>query len=444
MSNETFRNRRLVLAIAPAFPVQAAFDVPFDPDIITLRHPQTEPQFVSTLKTKDEIKDCSGEYLLVRKITSRISQFTFTYDATAKTGAGWLAEGFGVAGAPSGTPQNETQVLKTTNTAGSPTFGLDFEGLADVCSGLAVNSTPAQVVAALQKMRPVKTGNISATGVALNDTGGVTVTFINKLGFANIPLLVPHENGATGGTTTVTAGQNGANKLHHITRMTGEIPVKFCVISGFEGATGGAKLYRNLIVGSVTIRAVKRGKVTITVVAYGSADYEVLPDYVMPACVNVDPIMVADCRLKLAGNWITDDLQEFSYTYGIGFDPNDPDNFPFDDIEIDELEKGDRTSVFTMQIMGNDTTPIFQTIEAAVNGYKAAVELYVGQPGERFAIFATNAQLELDDNPITFIGGKNKSAFNITATPTPDDSTGIVDRVDYIGSNTVQYLLEAT
>ncbi len=443
MANQTFTNRRLVLAIAPSFPVQTGFGNGFEPSIITLRHPQNEPQTVSIVRTKDEIRDCSGEYLLVRKITSRIAQFTFSYDATAKTVAGWLAYGFGVAAAPTGTPQNETQVLKTTNTAGSPKFAFDFEGLSETSAAIPFDSTAAEVKAILERMRPIKSGNLNITGTTLNSVGGLTVEFVGKLAKANLPLFVPSENGATGGATTVTAGTNGANKLHAITRMISEIPVKFSIISGFDGATGGAKLYKNLIVGSVAVTGTRRGKVVITVTAYGSANYEVLPSYVMPVCVNVDPIMVADCRMKIAGAYVADDLREFSYTYGIGFDPNDPDNFPADDIDIGELEKGDRTSIFTAQLLGNDTTPLVQTIENAPDGYKDDVELHIGQPGERVSIYATDTQLELDDQAISFVGTKNKSAFNLTATPTPDNITGIVDRVEYHGAFATQFLLDA-
>lgn len=440
--NEVFSNRRLVLAFAPAFPVQSDFDVAFPANIITARHPQNEPQFPATLKTKDETRSCDGEYLLIRKVTSRIAQFTFSYDATAKTGAGWLATGFGVSAAPTGTPQNEQQVIKTTNTAGAPTFALDFEGLSAASAGIPFNATAAAAKAILERIRPIKSGNINVTGTALNDTSGLTVEFINKLAKANIPLLTAAENGATGGTSTVTAGQDGANKTHLITRTTSETPVKFSLVSGFDGATGGAKLYKNLVVGTVTIRATKRGKVTITVVAYGSANYEILNDFVMPECENIAPIMAADCRLKVAGSFVTDDLREFSYTYSNGIDPNDPDNFPFDDIDIAELERGDRTSVFTFQLSGNDTTALFGSMENP-DGFKAAVELHIGQPGERVSVISTNSQLELDDQPVAFVGTKNKSAFNVTATPTPDDSTGIVDRVVYHGAATTQFLLEA-
>lgn len=430
--------KNYAIMISDLFYQQAGFDQPFDQSLIDYRHPLVKERvFHAVPMTKEQTPDCTGEYIKIEKVTSRISRFTITFDATAKLVAGWGALGFGIAAAPTGTPQNEIQNLKSAATAGNHKFNLDFEGLSEFSGNVPFNSTPAQLKAALEATRSIKENNVNVTGTALNHVSGLNVEFVNGLRNCNLPLITKNDTGATGGVSTITAVQNGANKLHLISRMTGEKPPQFCLIEGFAGSSEGAKMFKNLVVGSFDVRAVRKGKLTITVVAYGSAVPIPLVGYTIPECdESSDPIMVADCRFSFGGTFVADDLQECGYSYNNNIDLSDPTRF--DSIDIKDLEIGDRTSQFTATILGNDTATLLKNILANPNGYFTDARLDCGIPGERVSFIAPNVQWSLNETPIDFIGTKGKSAFAVIGRPSP--SSGVVDRIEYHGDNDEQYL----
>jgi hypothetical protein len=441
-ANEILSNRKAALVISPLFYQQTLFGETWDESLLTLRHPQGEIKgWHAVPKTRDPRRDCTGEYIKIEKVNSRMSKFTVEFDATASLVAGWAALGFGVAAAATGTPQNEQQTLKSTATAGTHLFGLDHEGLSENSSPVPFNATPAELKTALESSRAFKADSVQVTGTALNHVSGLLVEFIGRLAKANLPLMSKDDTSATGGTSTVTAGQNGANKLHAITRMTSERPPMFNVIEGFVGSSIGAKLYKNLVVASIRVGFTRRGKLTVTVVAYGSAVPVALPSFVIPNCSESDPIEAGDCRFEIGGVFIADDLYSCSYVYDNNLDLDPTTAIRFDDIDIDQLRIGDRTSSFQAQIMGTDASPLFiwaQNSDAAFDD----CALHCGIPGERVSFIAPYAQFSLDEQELTFVGNSRggRSAFNLTGRPSPDPSTGIVDRVEYHGARTQQFL----
>lgn len=433
MSNTTFSNRKLVLAYSPAFMAQLAYDTAIATANINARHPQTTPQNHSLVAFREETRECTGAYVIIENITGKIAKFTITFDATAKIIAGWFAYLQGVAAAPTGTPADEVQTFVLGGaTAGDYKLALDFEGLQGTTSAIPFGASNAVIQAALEAIRPIKTGNVVVTGTTTK-----TVTFGGNLAKANIPLLTVVDDTTTGGTgVVVSVGTDGANKLHTITRTSTDRPPLFSLIEGFDGGT--IKKYKNLVVNDWTVTANRRGKVSLTVTAFGDPEGETLSGYSVPACVTQSPVRTKDIRVKVATDWITGDLREFTYTESNNLDVSE-DALKYDDIGPDQLEAGDRTASINFLALGNPASTL-AAFAAAEDTAFAAFQVAIGVPGERLTIYNPNTQFRLDDGLVEFVGTRNKSAFRVIGRPSPDNSN-VISRGEYMGAFTGQFLL---
>lgn len=435
--NTSLTNRKLVVAFSPAFMAQAAFDTPIATANLNARHPQTTPAFHAIVPFREETRECTGEYVIIERITGKIARFTFAFDLTAKLAAGWFAYLQGVAAAPTGTPADEVQTFVWGGaTAGSAKFALDFEGLQGTTEAIAFDATNAVIQAALEAIRPIKSGNVVVTGTTTK-----TVTFGGHLAKANLPLLTVVDDTTTGGTgVAVSAGTNGANKHHAITRTATQRPPLFSLIETLDYGDNTAKKYKNLVLNDWTVNASRRGKVTLTVTAFGDPTAIPLTGYTVPACVTQSPVRTAECRVKVGSDWITDDLREFSYTESNNLDVSE-DALRFDDLTPDQLERGDRTASINILSLGVPTSSMY-TFAADEDNAFAALQIAIGDPGERLTVYAPNTQFRLDDGLIEFVGTRNKSAFRLLGRPSPDNSN-IVTRGDYDGAFTGTFLLTA-
>lgn len=438
LTNTSFSNRKLVLAFSPAFMAQAAFDTPISTANLNARHPMTTPTFHSIIPFREETRDCSGEFITIETLTGKIARFTFAFDVTAKIAAGWFAYLQGVAGAPTGTPADEVQSLSIGGgSAGDYKLAFDNEGVSGTTpTAIAFNATAATIQAALEALRPIKTGNVAVSGSV---GGPFAVTFGGDLAKANLPLITVVDDTTTGGTgVAVTSTTNGTNKTAQITRSTSEQPVLFSLIEGFEGETNGIKKYKNLVLNSWTFTANRRGKCSITIEAFGDPTPEVLSGYSIPACVTQAPIRTAQCRLKYGSDWISGDIREMTYTESNNIDVSE-DALRFDDITPDQLERGDRTATFNVLLLGSPTSAMAVTASNENTAF-AAFQFAIGVGGERLNIYTPNAQFRLDDSLVEFVGTRNKSAFRILGRPSPDGSS-VVSRGEYLGAFTGQFLL---
>jgi hypothetical protein len=438
MANPRFTNRKLVIAFSPAAMVQTAFDTAIANANLTARHPQTTPAFHAIVPFREQTRDCSGRSVIIEEITGKIARFTFAFQSTAKLAASWYAYLRGVAAAPTGTPADETQTLTIGGaTGGTFTLALDYEGLSGTTAAIAFGATAAAIQAALEAIRPIKTGNVTVAGSV---GGPFTITFAGKLAKANIPLLTRTDS-TTGGTgVAIAAGTNGANKLHAITETTSDDRPLFSLIEGFEGESSGTKKYKNLVCDSWSVNISRRGKMTVTVVAYGDPTPEILSGYSMPACSNETPISAKDTRILIGTEYITGDFRELTYTESNNIDVSD-EAIKFDDITPDQLQAGDPTATLNALAIGSPTSSLYAFAEDENNAFRA-MELRFGKPGERLTIFGPNTQFRLDDSLVEFVGARNVSAFRILGRPSPDGSN-VVTRGEYNGAFTGQFLLSA-
>jgi hypothetical protein len=439
MSNPRFSNRKLVIAFSSAFMTQTAFGAAIATANLDARHPQTTPAFHAIIPFREESRECSQEHVTIERLTGKIARFTFAFDFTSKLAAGWYAYLDSVAAAPTGTPADEVQSIALGGaTSGTFRVGFDFEGVAETSTTAltATTVTAAQIQAALEALISIKKGNVSVSGSV---GGPFTVTFLNRLAKANLPLITIVDNTAGGTGVAVTQTTAGANKVHLITRTTSEQPVLFSLMEYFDAETGACKRYKDFVVNSWSVTATRRGKPALTVEAFGNPDPEIISGYSTPACVTEAPIRTGDIRFKVGNEYVAGDTQSLTYTESNNIDVSE-DALRFDDVTPDRLERGDRTASLNATIIGSPTSTLYDFAEDEDNAF-AALEIAFGRPGERLTILAPNTQFRLDDSLVTFVSARNKSAFQLIGRPSPDGSS-IVTRGEYHGAFTGRFLLD--
>lgn len=95
---------------------------------------------------------------------------------------------------------SEVQTLTKSGTVSGGTFKLSFRGR--LTAALDFDSTAAEIVAALEALRTVGTGNVTATGGPIHTTA-VVVTFAAHLGKRSVPMIALALNSLTGSTPSI-------------------------------------------------------------------------------------------------------------------------------------------------------------------------------------------------------------------------------------------------
>lgn len=417
----TFTNRKLAVCFPGDGKRQSAFGVPILQTDINKRHPQATPTFPSIERQREQTRGCSGEYVVKEEINSEIMRLRYGFTASAELLALWASYGYGSAATPTGTIADEVQTVTLSNPS---TLIFAHEGLTGTTASLATTTTAAQLQSALEKLDSIKPGNVQVTGVTL--AAGLTVTFKNSLAKAALPLITA----GTPANATIARTTAGSNKIHLIGRSTSEIMTLFGLIIGFDGDSTDADRYNDLALNSMTVTVPKAGKATCELDIFGSAKTVAAVAYVKPACQRVEPIYARDCRAKLDGEFNTKKLFEMRWSYSNNI-VTDTDAQDWDSIDISNLERGDRTTTYSVTHYGTKGDSMRD--KAAQNPEPVApIELHFGRPGDRFSWYAPLAVMRLDDARTTFIGSKNKTAYTISGEAFENEDTG---EVDYIEAN---------
>ena len=87
---DSFVNRKLAIVFSGLFLTQPNFKTPLTAAQINTRHPQSEPTFPSRIVNREEVRGCSGEFVIKRKITSQLMRLQFAFDCDPYLAAGWV------------------------------------------------------------------------------------------------------------------------------------------------------------------------------------------------------------------------------------------------------------------------------------------------------------------------------------------------------------------
>lgn len=436
MANNPQKLRKNFTVLNSTFKRQAAFGTAMLDATLDKRHNCTIQ--IEDVKERETVYDCSQQDIHEETVNSQLKRVTITYaSVTAQFLAGWLAYFLSAAAAPTGTPANEVQTLTVDATGGTFTISFDFEGLTGTTAAIAYNATAAVVQAGLEALRPIKSGNVLCAGTL---AAGMTITFQGNLAKANVPLLTTNPALLTGGAGTAAVVQTtaGANKLHALTRSTSDDLAHFSIGTGYDnaGAANPDKM-RDLTAESLTITLNKRKNVTLSVTAVGNFQMEDLVAFTVPACENLPAMKGRDCRLKVNGNWITEDLWQATVTLNNSI-PTGDDAFPFDDENVSVLERGEKpTYAMSMQILGSKGD---DEHTLAKNETKVAIEAHLGKPGDRASIYFPNTLMKFATNPTPYVGELQRSALGIEATPHKDATIGTPLRAEANIDQTTAFL----
>jgi hypothetical protein len=435
-----FKARKYYMVLNGAGKRQTALDVPLAAASLNFRHPMASPIVPSRVVTRDTKLDCTGEYIIGNEITSQLNRYTIAFDPTAQLLALWSAFAYGAAAAPTGSPANEVQTLTSDATGGTFSLTFAFEGKTETTDLLAYNITAANLKIALENLKSIRPGNVTVTGSL---SAGFVITFVGKLASANVPLLTLNADSGTTLTgessTTLVQTTPGAQRMHAISRTTQDQHPVTSLAFGFEGDAHDPSEHYMVTVDAIRIigAAGRTGKVSCEVDVVSSADLShILTAFSAPACVSADPIYTKDCRLEVNGSFINDILREFRFEYSNSVITGD-DAFPFDDIDIQATEHGDRRSSLSFTVFGSNGDTVYELAEAETT---VAVNLYVGVPGDRIKVIMPECNLALSDTPLQFIGDANKSAYVVNGTPYFSSTAGTPDKVEAYVSQSATFL----
>jgi hypothetical protein len=435
VSGSSKRQETYFLAFSEDFKQQSAVDVPLANSDLDILLPLVEPTRPQKEQSRETIYDCDGVHIRQTFINSELMRWNFSIQPSARMFAGFMALAKGAASAFSGTGANEVQTLSTTATGGTFTLSLAFEGRTGTTVPIAYNASTATIKAALEGMqRPISAGDIAT--VTGNWSTGIIITFGGKLANTALPLMTVDNTLATGGTVTIAETTPGASETSDITRATGaQLPLVSFII-GYEGDTASYKKYYNQVVNSVTLNINKGQLSQIDIEMIGSTRYFSEPTFVVPQCINYDPIRAVDTRFLIDSNFVTADTRSVTYTLNNNV-ATDQDAFPFDSVFMSVFERGYRqTETLEFAIDGCETDDVYVWADALTD---KPVKIYFGAPVNRAIVDIPVCELSLGSPDVAYTPG-GRTFLNIVGEPHKDATLGTYSKVEYLEDNGTAFL----
>jgi hypothetical protein len=416
MPNNPQKQRKYFTVLNSTGKRQVDFDTPMADATLNRRHNCTIQ--IENVRERETVYDCSQQDIHEETVDSQLKRITITYaSVTADFILMWLAYFLSAAAAPTGTAQNEVQTITVDATAGTFPLSFDFEGLSGTTPQLPFNANAATVQAALEKLRPIKEGNVVCAGALAT---GMTVTFQGDLAKANVPMLTTSSAALTGNTHTASIVQTtaGGNKYHALTRSTDDDLAHFSAGTGYDDASAAdPDKLSGLTCNQIVITLNKRKNVTLQIVSVGKFETDDLVGFTVPDCENLPALKGRDCRIKIDGNWVTEDLWQATITLNNNI-PTGDDAFPFDDVNPDGFQRGEKpTYSLALQILGSKGDAVYTLCE---DESKVDVEAHLGKPGDRASVIFPTTLMKFGSNPTQFVGELNRSAIVIDASPHKD------------------------
>lgn len=419
------KKKRFYAALNSLFKRQAAFGAGLADNLHNSRVKAAVT--IEDVITSDPIYDCDEQDQVGESENSKLKRITITYaQITAQILLGWLAYFLGSASVDSASQVNEVQTISGDGVGTLVAKLVDFEGKTYISKPFAHDAGAAAVQAAFQADEAFKAGNVTVTGANL--AAGYAVTFTGRFAHTNVPLLTLISTGLTSGTAAVAQTTAGSNKTHHLTRSADDTLPFFSMVTGFRLDLAAAEKYFNLICDALVLTLNRRKDVGLTVTLIGRFTPEEISGFTVPACVIPEPLHGRDVRVVADGEFVSDGL----FTGTLNFNnntPTDDDAFPFDDVEVGSLERGEKpTYPITMQIFGSKGDDIWNLAKA---GAVEELRVLLGEPANRVSIIYSQAKFKLaGQNRNVYAGTANRSVIPLEITPYGDETVGAPLRVE--------------
>lgn len=405
----TRRASQLAIAFSPEWLKQPAFDTPVDGAELTRAFPATSRNYFDLDETLEDVDDCTGEDFLFEQYLGRFARLNIDFDCDPDILTGIMAFLYGVAAAPTG-GTNEVQTETVTATGGTRTLTVQTGANTQTTAPIAYNANAATIQAALEAL-----SNVAANDIVVSGTGPYVYTFsgTGTTEKQDVPLITVNTFSLTGGTSSFAVTTPGVGLTHAITRLTGYTLPMMTLYVGFRGSSVQPKIFKNVVVNSVRIRAASREKVTVQVELIGSGDLDYATGFTMPDCQDLLPLRFGDCKAFIAGtDYIASNLmREFEYYFQNDVVPK------FDGAGIDatRFERADkRPSQYNFFVLGEPGDSLDQLAQARTS---FPVILQIGPDGRNVTCTSPQALVKPASTSIRFGGDPPESELAIECRP---------------------------
>lgn len=424
---------------------QSAWDVPVADADGTLR---LKCQIARTLEvTRQELRDCRNEDIVNRILRTRLSRMVLTINEIDSFWISYFTALYlGTAAAPTGTPANEVQTLTRSGTVSGGTFKLamTLEGRTVTTQDIAFDATNATIQAALTAARMLflQPGDVVVTG-----TWGTAITLTHpdtgRLGRANLPLYVL-TNGLTGSTPDIIIAQGtaGDQNFHAFTRSTSNTKQYTTFWMGWEDDADRVEKYINFAVESIVPTLSLDGDVQFVVTLIGMWTYnEILTAFPIPACNNITPMPVSDCRLSINTVWQTTDINNLTANVSDNIPTDRQSAFAFDGIDPQQWKRSPQPS-YTMQfgIFGSEVDSLYGLAYDERTQAPVPVIIHFGMPGHRCSWYFPKTKLAFQNDPLGNAGALQSSVIQLDGVAFKD-GTAAPFKAEALTPQTVAYLI---
>lgn len=416
----TRRRAELVTALSGVAAIQTNFDTPRLESVLDTAWPMTSDSYANKIQEIDRILSCDQQDLTGKEVIRRIVRFDMDYDADPTLMAIHLALTMGVAAAPTGTPANEVQTLTKVGTGGTFRIGVPVGAFTKYTPNLPAAPTAAQLKTALENINRIGRGNVTVS-LLVND---YTITFVNNLANADMPLLVLDTALLTGGVHTIVQTTPGVQRKHGLSRITGFQPPAFGFATGFRNSDKKMRLFKSAVSDTFRVSgSAGQPRVTVNWGMVASAEDSLVSDaYVAPVCQIFKPARFRDTVLVIDGVDYSGLLKDFEVSASNGLITDD-DAYTAQDEDIHRAERADqRPFTINAGILGEHGDVIHELAEALG---EVPVTMRIGRSGKNLTLNLPKGSVSLRDPVIGYDGTAKRSKINIQIEPEliPGDAT---------------------
>lgn len=232
-----------------------------------------------------------------------------------------------------------------------------------------------------------------------------------------------------------------SQEKHVLTRSADDVLVPFSFIEGFEGDSTPAQKYRDFKVASLAFSFNRRKNVGLVVTAYGNFNTEdVGGSWTLPECENLPALKGRNCKILINAAAQTSKLWQGTVNLD-NVVPTGDDVFPFDSVDIDDFERGDKPVYpMTAQIEGSKGDTLYTNAQARA---KQAVIWQLGADAADHVILTfPSTQLSLASPPTVFVGEISHTAVNLNLTPHKDATLKTPLKAEFFGEQADAFLLD--
>lgn len=276
-------------------------------------------------------------------------------------------------------------------------------------------------------------------GVAITLWGatGVTLTFDNRLGNANLPLLEIVDDTVDGGGLAITQVTAGNNYYHTFDRSEDREKVRFSFALGYEDNTATIEKYIDYAVESINPQASLGADPSFQVVILGPWEYDSLePTLTIPDCVNPEPLLTEECRVKVDGGWESADVNSVNQTLNDNVPVDRLSAFPYDGQDITNIIRGKNPAYQSLlSIFGVRIDHVYDLAQRERTADPVEVLTHYGMPGNRFSLVQDASKMRFQSPRETYVGVAETAAVNIEALPLKDTTDPPIRAEAYLDQN---------